>query len=189
MRSLGVSLADFVNCTCDVERASTRLLQRMVARGGPIRKANQDSAAARSVSIGRSRSESIEPSMDNHHRNRLVLGLSVRDTRIFNPVFVGFWLYISISYRASVAQFAAPCMTMHNSVTQNSRTVFCTRIPTVIDVCRHFCPKAIESIVLSPKDRARNVRSFHWFDPRQGRTLQNRFIKKVRLVLVVQAAE
>ncbi len=33
----------------------------MVARGGPIRKANQDSAAARRVRIGLSRSESIEP--------------------------------------------------------------------------------------------------------------------------------
>jgi len=33
----------------------------MVARGGPIRKANQDSEAARRVKIGLSRSESIEP--------------------------------------------------------------------------------------------------------------------------------
>jgi hypothetical protein len=36
----------------------------MVARGGPIRKANQDSEAARRVRIGFSRSESIEPSME-----------------------------------------------------------------------------------------------------------------------------
>ena len=27
----------------------------------------------------------IEPSMENHQRNRLALGLSVRDTRIFSP--------------------------------------------------------------------------------------------------------
>ncbi len=33
----------------------------MVARGGPIREANQDSEAARRVLIGLSRSESIEP--------------------------------------------------------------------------------------------------------------------------------
>jgi hypothetical protein len=33
----------------------------MVARGGPIREANQDSAAARRVRIGQSRFESIEP--------------------------------------------------------------------------------------------------------------------------------
>ena len=34
----------------------------MVARDGPIRAANQDSAAARRARIGRGRSESIEPS-------------------------------------------------------------------------------------------------------------------------------
>ena len=37
----------------------------MVARGGPIREANQDGEAARRVRIGLSRSESIEPSMEN----------------------------------------------------------------------------------------------------------------------------
>jgi len=39
----------------------TKPLKRMVARGGPIREANQDSAAARRVRIGQSRFESIEP--------------------------------------------------------------------------------------------------------------------------------
>jgi len=37
------------------------VLFEMVARGGPIREANQDSEAARRVWIGLSRSESIEP--------------------------------------------------------------------------------------------------------------------------------
>jgi hypothetical protein len=39
----------------------TQLNKPMVARGGPIRKANQDSKAARRAKIGHSRSESIEP--------------------------------------------------------------------------------------------------------------------------------
>ena len=38
----------------------THLLD-VVARGGPIREANQDSEAARRVRIGLSRSESIDP--------------------------------------------------------------------------------------------------------------------------------
>ena len=60
------------------------LLTKLVARGGPIREANQDSAAARRVRIGPSRSESIEPSMEKHRRNRLALSFSVQDTRIFS---------------------------------------------------------------------------------------------------------
>ena len=39
--------------------------QEMVARGGPIREANQDSAAARRVRIGQSRFESIEPCLES----------------------------------------------------------------------------------------------------------------------------
>jgi len=56
----------------------------LVARGGPIREANQDSDAARRVRIGLSRSESIEPCIENRCSNQLVLRTSVRDTRIFS---------------------------------------------------------------------------------------------------------
>ena len=38
--------------------------------------------------------------------------LSTTDTRIFNPEFVGFWLYISISYRDTRCLI---CTTMHNN--------------------------------------------------------------------------
>jgi len=59
---------------------------KLVARGGPIREANQDSAAARRVRIGLSRSESIEPSTESLYANRLPRRLSMHHTRIFSPL-------------------------------------------------------------------------------------------------------
>ena len=47
-----------------------RISELVVARGGPIRAANQDSEAARRVRIGLSRSESIEPSIEFRRRHR-----------------------------------------------------------------------------------------------------------------------
>jgi hypothetical protein len=78
----------------------------MVARGGPIREANQDSEAARRVRIALRRFESIET-----------------PTREFS---VAIWIALGFIYQrvtgASVALLAVRCMTVHSSFTQNSRT-------------------------------------------------------------------